>query len=111
MVHHHIRSKMIEPQDCDDSDEHEAVPLPTLPPMPRDRIPLQKSNVCSRSYFMVVMVFFHLYIINVIALLLYVHYNNSPGEVLATPNRDEASGGSNHHKPPRVQSATVRFWL
>ncbi|CAB1353982.1 unnamed protein product, partial [Coregonus sp. 'balchen'] len=81
MVHHHIRSKMIEPQDCDDSDEHEAVPLPTLPPMPRDRIPLQKSNVCSRSYFMVVMVFFHLYIINVIALLLYVHYNNSPGEV------------------------------
>eukprot|EP00063_Salmo_salar_P013347 XP_013988182.1 PREDICTED: transmembrane prolyl 4-hydroxylase-like [Salmo salar] len=101
MVHHHIRSKMIEPQDCDDSDEHdEAVPLPTLPPMPRERVPLQKSNVCSRSYFMVVMVFFHVYIINVIALLLYVHYNNSPGDVLASPNRDEASGGSNHHKPP-----------
>ncbi|XP_029538794.2 transmembrane prolyl 4-hydroxylase isoform X1 [Oncorhynchus nerka] len=98
MVHHHIRSNMIEPQDCDDSDEHdEAVPLPTLPPMPRERVPLQRSNVCSRSYFMVVMVFFHVYIINVIALLLYVHYNNSPGEVLATP---KASGGSNHHKPP-----------
>lgn len=92
---------MIEPQDCDDSDEHdEAVPLPTLPPMPRERVPLQKSSICSRSYFMVVMVFFHVYIINVIVLLLYVHYNNGPGDVLATPNRDEASRGSNHHKPP-----------
>ncbi|KAM9534627.1 LOW QUALITY PROTEIN: transmembrane prolyl 4-hydroxylase [Salvelinus alpinus] len=100
MVHHHIRSKMIEPQDRDSDEHDEAVPLPTLPPMPQERVPLQKSNVCSRSYFMVVMVFFHVYIINVIALLLYVHYNNSPGEVLATPNRDEASGGSNHHKPP-----------
>ncbi|XP_055768695.1 transmembrane prolyl 4-hydroxylase [Salvelinus fontinalis] len=103
MVHHHIRSKMIEPQDRDSDEHDEAVPLPTLPPMPRERVTLQKSNVCSRSYFMVVMVFFHVYIINVIALLLYVHYNNSPGEVLATPNRDEASGGSNHHKPPEFK--------
>ncbi|XP_062854207.1 transmembrane prolyl 4-hydroxylase [Trichomycterus rosablanca] len=43
----------------------------------RERIPLQKSSVCSRSYFVVVMVFFHVYILNVLALLLYVHYNNS----------------------------------
>ncbi|XP_029549455.1 transmembrane prolyl 4-hydroxylase [Salmo trutta] len=100
MVRNHIRSKMIEPQDCDDGDEHETLPLPTLPPMPRERVPLQKSSICSRSYFMVVMVFFHVYIINVIVLLLYVHYNNGPGDVLATPNRDEASRGSNHHKPP-----------
>ncbi|KAK6321163.1 hypothetical protein J4Q44_G00081390 [Coregonus suidteri] len=91
---------MIEPQDCDDGDEHETLPLPTLPPMPRERVSLQKSSICSRSYFMVVMVFFHVYIINVIVLLLYVHYNNGPGDVLATPNRDEASRGSNHHKPP-----------
>nr|XP_015203776.1 PREDICTED: transmembrane prolyl 4-hydroxylase [Lepisosteus oculatus] len=52
---------------------------PSLP-VPRDRIHLQKSSVCSRSYFVVVMVFFHVYIINVIALLLYVHYNSGPGE-------------------------------
>uniref|UniRef100_H3CKW0 Prolyl 4-hydroxylase, transmembrane a n=1 Tax=Tetraodon nigroviridis TaxID=99883 RepID=H3CKW0_TETNG len=32
--------------------------------------------ICSRAYFVVVMVFFHVYILNVIGLLLYVHYNN-----------------------------------
>ncbi|XP_034143391.1 transmembrane prolyl 4-hydroxylase isoform X1 [Esox lucius] len=96
-----LRSKMIEPQDCGDGDEHEATPqtVPTLPSMPRERVPLQKSSVCSRSYFMVVMVFFHVYIINVIALLFYVHYNNTPGDVLASPSREAVSGGSDHHKP------------
>uniref|UniRef100_A0AAY5KVL7 Transmembrane prolyl 4-hydroxylase n=1 Tax=Esox lucius TaxID=8010 RepID=A0AAY5KVL7_ESOLU len=85
---------MIEPQDCGDGDEHEATPqtVPTLPSMPRERVPLQKSSVCSRSYFMVVMVFFHVYIINVIALLFYVHYNNTPGDVLASPSREAQSG-------------------
>ncbi|KAL4630677.1 hypothetical protein GN956_G15949 [Arapaima gigas] len=63
------------------------------PPLPRERVSLQKSSVCSRSYFMVVMVFFHVYIINVIALLLYVHYNNSPG--------DDNSDATPFELPPR----------
>ncbi|KAI4896506.1 hypothetical protein NFI96_029532 [Prochilodus magdalenae] len=63
-----------------------SVPFQTPPPPPpvaaRDCIRLQRSSVCSRAYFVVVMVFFHLYIINIIALLLYVHYNTGSGEVL-----------------------------
>ncbi|NP_001074160.1 uncharacterized protein LOC791209 [Danio rerio] len=56
-----------------------------FPPPPRhrvgrERIHIQKSSVCSRAYFVVVMAFFHLYIINIIALLLYVHYNTGSGE-------------------------------
>lgn len=55
---------------------------PQLPPQPgRERLQIQKSNVCSRAYFVVVMVFFHVYIINVIALLLYVHYSNGPPDI------------------------------
>ncbi|XP_062314443.1 transmembrane prolyl 4-hydroxylase-like [Osmerus eperlanus] len=55
---------------------------PQLPPLPgRERLQIQKSNVCSRAYFVVVMVFFHVYIINVIALLLYVHYSNGPPDI------------------------------
>ncbi|KAM4721116.1 LOW QUALITY PROTEIN: transmembrane prolyl 4-hydroxylase [Rhinophrynus dorsalis] len=48
------------------------------PPPGRDRLAgMQKGNsVCSRSYFVVVMVFVHVYILNVIALLLYVYYSN-----------------------------------
>ncbi|KAK1802018.1 hypothetical protein P4O66_022257 [Electrophorus voltai] len=54
----------------------------TSPRLPaRDCLRLQRSNVCSRAYFVVVMVFFHLYIINIIALLLYVHYNTGSREV------------------------------
>uniref|UniRef100_A0A8C7YXD1 Transmembrane prolyl 4-hydroxylase n=1 Tax=Oryzias sinensis TaxID=183150 RepID=A0A8C7YXD1_9TELE len=51
----------------------------------------QKSGVCSRSYFWVVMVFFHLYIFNVIALLFYVHY--SSGQEDPNRSRDAPSGG------------------
>ncbi|XP_048404012.1 transmembrane prolyl 4-hydroxylase [Stegostoma tigrinum] len=36
----------------------------------------QKDSVCSRSYFVVVMVFVHVYILNVMALLLYVYYTS-----------------------------------
>ncbi|KAJ8367016.1 hypothetical protein AAFF_G00333900 [Aldrovandia affinis] len=98
---------MMEAQD-DVAEEHEPptlttlhrerVSLHTLPGLPRERVPLQKSSVCSRSYFMVVMVFFHVYIINVIALLLYVHYNNGPGEL--GPIANPRSGSSNHNQPP-----------
>ncbi|KAM6946497.1 transmembrane prolyl 4-hydroxylase [Lycodopsis pacificus] len=67
--------------------------LPLRPPC--DRLPCNKSSVCSRSYFVVVMVFFHVYIINVIALLFYVHYNS--GSEDANQSRDAPS--SNHQHP------------
>lgn len=55
------------------------------------RVHVQRSSVCSRAYFVVVMVFFHVYILNIIALLLYVHYNNGPGDL--------ASGDSSSPAP------------
>ncbi|XP_067303022.1 transmembrane prolyl 4-hydroxylase [Pseudorasbora parva] len=63
--------------------EGESDPFPPLPPrhpVRRERMNIQKSSVCSRAYFVVVMAFFHIYIINIIALLLYVHYNTGSGE-------------------------------
>lgn len=63
---------------------------------PCDRLPCNKSSVCSRSYFVVVMVFFHIYIINVIALLLYVHYSSGQDEA-SSRGRDAA--GSDHPRP------------
>uniref|UniRef100_A0A3Q2D2U9 Prolyl 4-hydroxylase, transmembrane a n=1 Tax=Cyprinodon variegatus TaxID=28743 RepID=A0A3Q2D2U9_CYPVA len=54
------------------SNAHEETDMSEKPFSP----PCKKSNVCSRAYFVVVMVFFHVYILNIIALLLYVHYNN-----------------------------------
>uniref|UniRef100_A0A3B3VKB4 Prolyl 4-hydroxylase, transmembrane n=1 Tax=Poecilia latipinna TaxID=48699 RepID=A0A3B3VKB4_9TELE len=68
------------------------VPPPTLPLRPPcDRLPCHKSSVCSRSYFVVVMVFFHVYIINVLALLFYVHY--SSGQEDASSSSDAPTGG------------------
>ncbi|CAL8325619.1 unnamed protein product [Merluccius merluccius] len=76
------------PEEEDDTGAGGDASSPYVPPyrqtLPgRERLHIQKSNVCSRAYFVVVMVFFHVYILNVIALLLYVHYNNGPGEVVA----------------------------
>lgn len=59
--------------------DHFPPPLPRHP-VGRERMNIQKSSVCSRAYFVVVMAFFHIYIINIIALLLYVHYNTGSGE-------------------------------
>ncbi|XP_008298256.1 transmembrane prolyl 4-hydroxylase-like [Stegastes partitus] len=71
----------MEQEETVDSDE------PSLPPFNAPfrstRLHIQRSNVCSRAYFVVVMVFFHVYILNVIALLLYVHYNNGPGDLVS----------------------------
>ncbi|KTG07019.1 hypothetical protein cypCar_00007020 [Cyprinus carpio] len=92
---------MMEPQDNIEEDDtassSSSSSSSSSPPpraLPRQRASLQKSSVCSRSYFMVVMVFFHVYIINVIALLLYVHYNNGSNAI--TANRDFASRDSSH---------------
>ncbi|CAL8367977.1 unnamed protein product [Lota lota] len=76
---------------------------PTLPG--RERLHIQKSNVCSRAYFVVVMVFFHVYILNVIALLLYVHYNNGPGDLVSVDGSSSATVGEDgsplpHSAPP-----------
>lgn len=75
---------------------------PYRPPLStRDRLPIQKSNVCSRAYFVVVMVFFHVYILNIIALLLYVHYNNGPGDIVSGDGASPAplSGGASPLPP------------
>uniref|UniRef100_A0A672P7E2 Prolyl 4-hydroxylase, transmembrane n=1 Tax=Sinocyclocheilus grahami TaxID=75366 RepID=A0A672P7E2_SINGR len=69
------------------------------------RVSLQKSSVCSRSYFMVVMVFFHVYIINVIALLLYVHYNNDTGA--SNPQTPADSGFPRNMHLPRIEGIRV----
>ncbi|XP_030623645.1 transmembrane prolyl 4-hydroxylase [Chanos chanos] len=84
-----------------------APPNPPQPPRSYERIQLQKSNVCSRAYFVVVMVFFHLYIINIIALLLYVHYNTGSNEV--TTGEQELPMSSNPSViclPPRTEHHT-----
>ncbi|XP_051913205.1 transmembrane prolyl 4-hydroxylase-like [Hippocampus zosterae] len=63
------------------------------------RPPVQRSNICSRAYFVVVMVFFHVYILNVIALLLYVHYNNGPRD-LVSGDRPSSSSVGDGESPP-----------
>lgn len=75
----------------EESDSSEKPPFNT--PFRSTRLHIQRSNVCSRAYFVVVMVFFHVYILNVIALLLYVHYNNGPGD-LASGDGVSSSGPS-----------------
>ncbi|TRY55010.1 hypothetical protein DNTS_020751, partial [Danionella cerebrum] len=102
--------QMVEPQDIVEEDDiAPSAPSPSSAAsssLPRQRVSLQKSSVCSRSYFMVVMVFFHVYIINVIALLLYVHYNNSSSTIPANQDftsRDHShkvSGASDGHSGP-----------
>lgn len=71
-------------------------PPPYNPPFRSARLHVQRSGVCSRAYFVVVMVFFHVYILNVIALLLYVHYNNGPGDLVP---RDMSSSSSSSSSP------------
>ncbi|XP_077460106.1 transmembrane prolyl 4-hydroxylase [Stigmatopora argus] len=69
---------------------------------PGERLPGPKTtSVCSRSYFVVVMVFFHVYIINVIALLLYVHYSSGQEDAKPAPPYDDGSNSDrrNPHSP------------
>lgn len=77
-------------------DECENLPFPP-PPFRSTRLHIQRSNVCSRAYFVVVMVFFHVYILNVIALLLYVHYNNGPEDLM--PGEGASSSISDRASP------------
>ncbi|KAL6119047.1 p4htm [Pungitius sinensis] len=79
-------------------DDDDLPPPPSLKaPFRSARMQIQRSSVCSRAYFVVVMVFFHMYILNVIGLLLYVHYNNGPGELVvgdADPPASVEDGGT-----------------
>uniref|UniRef100_A0A8C6TAV8 Prolyl 4-hydroxylase, transmembrane (endoplasmic reticulum) n=1 Tax=Neogobius melanostomus TaxID=47308 RepID=A0A8C6TAV8_9GOBI len=59
-----------------DSEEAKASGCATLPHNPQTERLCNKTSICSRSYFLLVMVFFHVYLINVIALLFYVHYSS-----------------------------------
>ena len=88
---------MTDNQESPDAEDTAPSGSATLPPLrpPCERLPCHKSSVCSRSYFVVVMVFFHVYIINVIALLFYVHYNS--GQEDASRSRDAPS--SNQRRP------------
>lgn len=82
---------MTDNQESPDAEDTAPSGSATLPPLrpPCERLQCHKSSVCSRSYFVVVMVFFHVYIINVIALLFYVHYNS--GQEDANRSRDAPS--------------------
>ncbi|CAN9511785.1 unnamed protein product [Ophioblennius macclurei] len=95
---------MTDDQEAPEAEESSASGRATLPPPPPpppplrppcERLQCHKSSVCSRSYFVVVMVFFHVYIINVIALLFYVHY--SSGQEDTSRSRDASGGGHHHH--------------
>ncbi|MEQ2277711.1 hypothetical protein XENORESO_006534 [Xenotaenia resolanae] len=91
---------MTDNQENTDAEDASPSGSPTSPSRPSsDRLPCHKSSVCSRSYFVVVMVFFHVYIINVIALLFYVHY--SSGQEDASRSSDAPSGGQHQRSEPR----------
>ncbi|KAI9530629.1 hypothetical protein NQZ68_000119 [Dissostichus eleginoides] len=93
--------------DCGDEDQ------PSVPKAKfrSSRMNIQRSSVCSRAYFVVVMVFFHVYILNVIGLLLYVHYNNGPGELVSGDGAPSASvsdrGAALPHPDPAASDLHV----
>lgn len=89
-----------ESPDSEDTSPSGSATLPLQPPC--ERLSPHKGSVCSRSYFVVVMVFFHVYIINVIALLFYVHY--SSGQEDASRSRDAPSGNQQRPEPRRPSS-------
>lgn len=82
--------------DTEDTTASGSATLPLRPPC--ERLSCPKSSVCSRSYFVVVMVFFHVYIFNVIALLFYVHYSSGQEDPIGS--RDATSGDQ---QPPEAR--------
>ncbi|XP_041861069.1 transmembrane prolyl 4-hydroxylase-like [Melanotaenia boesemani] len=104
----HAHEDFLEEEEFNISDKPSASPYNS--PFRSTRLHIQRSNVCSRAYFVVVMVFFHVYILNVIALLLYVHYNNGPGDLVgdggsSAPVTD--SGNSLHQPAPSSRDLHV----
>ncbi|XP_077429992.1 transmembrane prolyl 4-hydroxylase [Vanacampus margaritifer] len=91
--------------DKEAEDSARSAPSPSrLGRPPDERLPGPKTSVCSRSYFVVVMVFFHVYIINVIVLLLYVHYSSGQEDARPAPARDAPGSDKQNPQPPRQPS-------
>lgn len=76
--------------------------------------PVGRRAVCSRPYFVVLMVFAHLYVINVLGLLLFVHISSddggepeptkeTPGPVQEAPLLPVSSGNLDPQALPRLQ--------
>ena len=55
------------------------------------------------------MVFFHVYILNVIALLLYVHYNNGPGDLVSGAGTPVPSVGGGDSSLPHPAPAPTEL--
>lgn len=82
---------------------------PLLPAGP----PIGRRAICSRPYFVVLMVFAHLYVLNVLGLLLFVHIssddgNPEPGKEPPSPAQDPPAlafvpGSSNSRALPRLE--------
>lgn len=88
--------------------ESDDKPPSFLPPYrPSTRLHIQRSSICSRAYFVVVMVFFHLYILNVIGLLLYVHYYNVSPEVMSGERVASVPHSGSESPPPPLHPAPV----
>lgn len=68
-------------------------------------------GICSRAYFLVLMVFVHLYLGNVLALLLFVHYSNGDESSDAGPQRRAPGPGPAPALAPltRLEGIKVRF--
>lgn len=79
--------------------ENDDNPSPFSPPYRPTRLHIQRSSICSRAYFVVVMVFFHVYILNVIGLLLYVHYNNGSEDLISREGVTSASDSVSETPP------------
>ncbi|AWP02760.1 putative transmembrane prolyl 4-hydroxylase-like [Scophthalmus maximus] len=101
-----------EGSDAEDTAASGSAPVPPVAPRtqrpPSDRLSGNKTSVCSRSYFVVVMVFFHVYIINVIALLFYVHYS-SGGQEDASQSRDAPGGQQQQRAETRRPPSKADF--
>lgn len=87
-------------QEQEELESDDALPSFLPPYRPPTRLHIQRSSICSRAYFVVVMVFFHLYILNVIGLLLYVHYYNVSPEVMSGERVATALDSGSESPPP-----------
>nr|XP_034962712.1 transmembrane prolyl 4-hydroxylase isoform X2 [Zootoca vivipara] len=98
-----------------------ATATPDEDPRPLPGPSFGRRAVCSRPYFVVLMVFAHLYVLNVLGLLLFVHISSDDGETEpgkerppdpaqdppAPPFSSPSPGGSRPHSLPRLEGIKV----
>uniref|UniRef100_A0A674N8L2 Prolyl 4-hydroxylase, transmembrane a n=1 Tax=Takifugu rubripes TaxID=31033 RepID=A0A674N8L2_TAKRU len=99
----------MEEQDYEDDDKPLFSPL--NPPFRPTRLHVQRSSICSRAYFVVVMVFFHVYILNVIGLLLYVHYNNGSEDLVRGDGRSSTPVSEERTPLASLAPAARDLWV